>query len=306
MDENVLDSAFQRKYLPQWFFAGGIILLIVSAVVWWTQVYENPYNVYWDMLANNLSTTSYTTHIKGSGNGTNIDQYTAQQFGANSLVYGRTTLSTATNTVKNESIGTLTTDYIRYTEIKTSQKKANFSNELNKWAKESSPNVAASNSRSSSVFTQTLLGFGGGNIIPIADLAVSQRAYLIDQLHRNNIFTTTFKNVPKSTVNGQPVYVYTVTVEPVAYVAFEKQFANELGIHALDRANPNDYQNQQSFQVELSVGIRSHHLEEVSYVGTQHQIYYTSYGVPLNMKVPVTTMSIQTLQNLISQSQQRV
>lgn len=306
MDEKVLDSAFQRKYLPHWLLVGGVVLLIVSAIVWWTQVYENPYNVYWDMLASNLSTTSYTTHIEGDSNGTHIDQYTAQQFGANSLVYGRTTLSTSTNIVKNESIGTLTSDYLRYTKIKTSQKKANFSGVLNKWAKQSSPNVPASNSSSSSLYSQTLLGFGGGNLLPIANLTLSQRSYLIDQLHRNNIFNTTFNNVQKSKVNGQPVYVYTVTVEPVAYVAFEKQFANELGMHELDKTNPNDFQNQQSFQVELSVGVRSHHLEEVNYVGTQHRIYYSGYGVPLHMKVPDATMSIQTLQNLITQSQQRV
>lgn len=308
MEEHVLDRAFQRKYLPYWFLAGGIILLVVSTIVWWTQVYENPYNVYWGMLDSNLSTTSDTAHLVDNSSSTNLNQYIGQQFGANTMAYGTTTLETATSTVKNESVGTLTNDYIRYTSIKTSQKSTtgkplDFSKALNKWAVESVSNVAANNSSSTPFFAQTVFGLGGGNLLPIANLNIQQRQFLIGQLHQNNIFDTSFNNVQKSTVDGQSVYVYAVTVNPVAYVTLEKQFANDLGLKMLDSIDPNSYSSQQPLQVQVSVNIKTHHLAEISYGSTNHKEDYTSFGVPINVKVPVATMSSQALQSLISQAQ---
>jgi hypothetical protein len=308
MDEHVLDRAFRRKYLPVWFLVGGILLLIVAVFIWWTQVYENPYNVYWGMLDSNLSVSSDTAHLIDNSSGTKLNQYIGQQFGANTMAYGTTMLSTATSTVKNESVGTLTTDYIRYTSIRTSQKSTSgkpfdFSKALNKWADTSAPNMAASSSSSTPFFAQTVLGLGGGNLLPIANLSLAQRQFLIGQLHQNNIFDTTFNNVQKSTVNGQSVYVYNVTVNPVAYVTFEKQFASDLGLKTLDSIDPNNYAGQQALQVQVSVNIRTHHLAEISYGGTSHKEDYMSFGVPLNVKVPVATMSSQALQSLISQSQ---
>jgi hypothetical protein len=306
MDEHLLDRAFERKYLPYWFLAGGIVLLIVSAFIWWTQVYENPYNVYWGMLDSNLSTTSDTAHLIDNSSGTDLDQYIGQQFGANTMAYGVTTLKTTTSTVKNESIGTLTTDYLRYISIKTSQKttsgkKFNFSSALNKWADASAPNVAASSSSSTPFFAQTAFGLGGGNLLPIANLTISQRQFLISQLHKNNIFDTSFSGIQKSTVNGQSVYVYDIAVNPVAYVTFEKQFANDIGLKTLDSIDPNNYSGQQALQVKVSVNIRTHHLAEISYGGTNHKEDYLSFGIPLNIKIPKATMSNQALQSLISQ-----
>ena len=310
MDEHVLDRAFQRQYIPHWLFAGGAVLLIISAVVWWTQVYQNAYNVYWDMLASSLATASDTKHIVENTNGTHLNQYITQQFGPNAKAYGQTTLSDSVSTVKTESIGTLDADFIRYTSIQTKQKSKNgkafdFSKALGRWAMSPAANVAASSSSSNTpFFTQTLLGLGGGNLIPIANLQQAQRQYLINQLHQNDVFDTTFSNVRRGTVNGQAVYVYDVTVNPVAYVAFQKAFAADLGLHTLDNIDPNNYQGQQPIQVEVSVGILSHHLAEINYGSSSaHQEYYSSFGIPLNVATPTATISSQMLQNLISQTQ---
>lgn len=309
MDDHLLDSAFQRKYLPHWLVAGGILLLLIAAFVWWTQVYENPYNVYWDMLASSLATSSDTKHIVENSNGTRLNQYISQQFGASSIAYGRTVLSNAASTVTTESYGTMTHDYVRYTGIKTKQKNKvgttpDFSKVLNKWAQAPVSNVAAqSNSSSTPFLTQTILGLGGGNLIPIADLSPAQRQNLLTQLHQDVVFDTSFNNVQKQKLKGRSVYVYTVNVEPVAYVGFEKSFAADLGLHTLDNIDPNSYQGQQPIQVELSVDVLSHHLVEINYGSSQHQEYYASYGVPINVATPKATISEQTLQSLVSQAQ---
>ena len=309
MDENVLDSAFRREYLPLWFIGGGIVLLLISAFIWWTQVYENPYNVYWGMLASNLATSSETKHLVENTSGTHLNQYIAQQFGVNTMAYGQTTLSQGSSTVKTESVGTLTNDYIRYTSIQTKQKTASgktpqFTKVLGKWAKSSATNTAVSSGNSSTPFlTQTLLGLGGGNLLPIANLPAEKRQNLMTQLHQNPVFDTTYSNVKKQTLDGRPVYIYTVNVEPVAYVGLEKAFAEDMGLHTLDNIDPNNYQGQQPIQVMVSVDVRSHHLAEINYGSLQHQEYYSSFGVPIRVAVPKATLSGQDLQKLITQAQ---
>lgn len=309
MDEHVLDSAFRREWLPYWFFGAGVVLLLISAFVWWTQVYQNPYNVYWDMLASNLATSSETKRIVENTNGTHLNQYITQQFGQNTMAYGQTTLSDARSTVKTESIGTLNTDYIRYTHIQTTQKNKNgnnlqFSNVLGKWAKSPASNVAATSSNSATpFFTQTVLGLGGGNLFPIANLTEAKRQNLISQLHQNDVLDTTYSSAKKQMVNGHAVYTYMVTIQPVAYVAFEKAFAADLGLHTLDNIDPNNYQGQQPIQVEVSVDVRSHHLVEINYGTSQHLEYYLSYGVPIQVALPHANLSSQDLQKLISQIQ---
>lgn len=309
MDEHVLDSAFRREYLPFWFFGTGIVLLLISAFVWWTQVYENPYNVYWGMLASNLATSSETKHLVENTNGTHLNQYISQQFGTNTLAYGQTSLSDANSTVKTESIGTLKTDYIRYTHIQTNHKSKSgkspqFSKVLGKWAKSPAPNVAAtSNNSATPFFTQTVLGLGGGNLLPIANLTQAKRQSLMTQLQQNDVFETSYSSVKKQTVDGRAVYIYTVSVEPVAYVGFEKAFAADLGMHTLDNIDPNSYQGQQPIQVDVSVDVHSHHLVEINFNSLQHQEFYSNYGVPIQVGIPNASLSSQDLQKLISQAQ---
>ncbi|HEY1835862.1 MAG TPA: hypothetical protein VGG13_03510 [Candidatus Saccharimonadales bacterium] len=305
--EDFFERAFARRYLPQWLVAGGILLLLVAGFVWWILVYENPYNVYWGMLAQSLSTSSVTKHVVENSSGSHLDQYIGQQFGTNTLAYGRTTLSTSSSTVKTENVGTLQKDYVRYTNIQTKQKNKaghtfDFSNVLGKWAQASVANIADQSS-STPFFTQTMLGIGGGNLVPMANLSAAQRQSLLTQLHNSVVFDTSFSNVQKHKLNGRPVYTYSVKVEPVAYVGFEKAFAADVGIKALEQTDPNSYQGQQAIQVQLTVDVRSHQLAEVSYVGAQHQEFFSSYDVPLNVKIPKATISAQTLQNLVSQVQ---
>jgi len=298
--DDFFDRAFSRRYLPQWLVAGGLVLLVVAGFVWWIQVYENPYNVWWGMLANSLATSSDTKHIVEDSAATRLDQYVGQEFGVNTLAYGRTTLVSAGNTVTTETIGTTVDDYVRYTAIKSSQKgkngqPLNFATVLGKWAR-----TPATDS-STPFLSQTMLGLGGGNLVPMADLTAPQRQNLLTQLHQSDIFDTSFVNVQKHKLNGRLVYTYAVDVEPVAYVALEKAFAADVGLHALDSFDPNSYQGQPAIKVELSVDVRSHRLAEVSYVGTNHQEFFSGYGVPLGFNVPHASLSAQTLQSRLSQ-----
>ncbi len=303
MDE-IVESALNVKYLAQWLFGAGIMLLAVFGFLWWHVVYENPYNVYWGMLANSLATSSVTKHVTQTSTGTKLDQYIAFNFGADNFAYGHTTLTDATSVVTTESIGTITNDYIRYTNIITTQKgasnkKLDFANVLGKWAKANAANTS-SQTGSAPFFIQSLVGIDGGNTVPIANLPANQRQDLLKLLHESTVFDTSFTAVQKKMVHGRQVYIYPVSIEPVAYVAFQKAYAALVGIKSLDNVDPNSYQSDAPIKAQFVIDVRSHRLSSVVYPNTNHSETYGSYGVPVRQALPKATISDIELQQLLT------
>lgn len=302
-NEVMIRKAF--KSLPALFTIGGVLLLIFSAWLWTAKVYTNPYNVFWGMLSNSLSTSSVTKQISENSASGQLSQYIETNYGIVNNTYALTTIKNSNSSITTASIGTLTSDYEKYLSVQTAQKGTaghmlDFSKVIGHWAKGPVSDSSDQNT-SAPLFVQAALGLEGGNIVPVANLSAGDRRQLINQLHQNAIFDTSYKIAKRQSQNGQAVYAYNVSVEPVAYVAFEKQFAHDIGIKALDNVDPNQYQSQSPIKVTLSVGIRSHQLLKVVYTGTNHSELYSSYGVPKSVALPKNTITIQKLQTLLAQ-----
>jgi hypothetical protein len=204
--------------------------------------------------------------------------------------------------VNTETIGTPQNDYVRYTTIDVTgknAKKLDTSKVLNKWSKTAALNTGSANA-AVPFFAQVMLGFEGGNLVPVANLPSASRAQLLQRLHRDVIFQTSFSNVKRQKVAGRAVYTYEVSVQPVAYAAFQKAFAQAIGMKTLDDVDPNAYQNQTAIKVELSVDARSHQLVSVNYPASKHVETYSSYGVPTEVALPGKTISSSQLQGLLS------
>jgi hypothetical protein len=275
--------------------------LVIFGIMWWTQVHEDPYNVYWGMLDNTLKTSAVTKHITETANGAKLDQYISLNFGTDNAAYARTTLTNANGVVKTESIGTLQNDYVRYTSIQSSSRKSkpDTSKVLGKWAKAGASNTSDNNS-AVPFFIQVMLGFEGGNLVPIANLPAADRASLLHRLHTDVIFQPSFNEVQRQNINGRPIYAYPVEIEPVAYVAYQKAFAAALGIKTLDQVDPNSYQNQSTIKVKLLVDARSYQLVGIQYPSSNHTESYVSYGIATKITMPHATISDQKLQSLLS------
>lgn len=302
MDE--IDGLIKRLlswgHAVRWLYAGTIVLLVVAGMVWWRLVYESPYNVYWGMLANSLSTASVTKHIVQSGGGAVLNQSIALDFGTRNLAYGRTALTENGSTVTTETIGTPTSDYVRYVSIKSlrvGDKAPDFSAVVGHWAKANVANAG----RSTSFFAQVMLGFNSGNLVPMADLSDKSRAQLLEALHQSVIFDTSYVRAQHQIRHGRPVYIYSVNVEPVAYVGLEKAFASAVGLQSLEAVDPNSYQGQPALPVKFVVDVWSHRLAAIEYGGVAgHTETYASYGVPVSVSLPRHTISDAQLQRLLT------
>ncbi|HSW79823.1 MAG TPA: hypothetical protein VLG47_03535 [Candidatus Saccharimonadales bacterium] len=306
MDE-FFTEALKIKNLAWYLVGGGIALLIIFGVIWWNMVYQNPYNVYWGMLSNSLSTSSVTKHLTQKSGATSLDQLIAFNFGTQNYAYGRTVLKDPVSTVHTESIGTIKNDFIRYTNIETKQKNRkgktiNFSPVLGKWAKADAVNAPAQNG-SAPFFIQSVIGLAGGNTVPIVNLPEQQRESLMKLLHDTDVYKTDVNKVKKKVVDGKMLYTYDVSVEPVAYVAFEKQLANDLGIKTLSQIDPENYASQDAIKMNFVVDAHSHRLSAIKFQSSSHTETYTAYGMPPRTDIPKTTISDTKLQELLTSVQ---
>ncbi|MBA3758759.1 hypothetical protein H0X10_03955, partial [Candidatus Saccharibacteria bacterium] len=99
-----------------------ILLIFAGLTVWYRNIYSDPRNVFQAMLENSLRTGSVTKEIVQADESQTLDQRVRLLTGDNHTVQGVTNLSQtglASAKVVTESLGTPTSDFVRYKSIET-------------------------------------------------------------------------------------------------------------------------------------------------------------------------------------------
>jgi hypothetical protein len=281
---------------------------MVAGVVWWRSVSTDPERVFWGMIDRSLATSAVSIQSTQESEGAKVRQTLQYSFGAANRSRSFTTFTQGTTTVKNEMIGTPTTDYTRYVSIQTDQKSAegkplDFSKVINVWAKSEG---ASAEGRGTQFFSQAVLGTGlplGGVAVPIADLTPDLRQNLIRQIRDDGVYKISFDKVAKNKHKGRLAYTYEAEIQPVAYVTMMKAHAQRIGLKDLKNLNPNDYASQSPFKMRLTVDVRSHRLVQAEAVGAPIKQTYGSYGVPVGIALPAQTITVQELQRRMAELQ---
>ncbi len=281
------------------------VILIGSGWAWWHFIRSNPERVFNAMLTNNLRTTSVTRKITQSSGEQSLEQ-TVQLFMApGHITHGRTTLTQTGDesaVVVTETIGTPFIDYIRYLDIVSNQKnekgeKLNFSNIKNLWGK--SPVVSgAEDQTTGELYNESVLG-----VVPFANLPADQRERLLEFMKSNEVYKPDYANVERVIKNGRPSYIYTVAVEPAAYVALLKELAREVGLNQLEGVDPSVYKNSSPLSFQLVVDVWSRQLSGIIYNNGARVEELTSYGAKGNAVVPENTIPLRELQNRVQSIQ---
>jgi len=294
---------FFRKKPLVWLYVAGGLLLIAGVVVWCCKINMNPERVFWKTIERGLASQGVTINTEQTGEGVVAKQTIQFSLGASSLTHSLTTLTQTGTTVKNEMIGTPTTDYSRYLSVTTDQKKADgspidFSKVINVWAK--------GEEGTGQVFTQALFGGSlpiGGMGVPIGKVPPEARSGLMQQIRDDNVYDVTFGDVKKERVHGRLQYTYNVSVHPVGYVALMKRFAQEIGLHGLDQLDPKQYEGQAGFKLQVTVDARAQQIVRISAPGTGGSQTYSGYDIPVQVRPPEKAISGGELQQLLSELQ---
>ncbi len=291
-------------------YAAGVVLLVLMGYLWWTRVYLAPDRVFWGMVNTSLSTSGVTIETSQQTQQATIKQLVQVALGNTDEAHSLTTLTQNGTVVKTEIIGTKTADYTRYRSIQTNQKNQqgkplDTSKVVGVWAKSDDTQQSATQASGHQLFSQTVLGIGlpvGSVPVPIGNLSASERSSLLNMIHNENVYQTSFKrdDVRRQTKNGRLLYTYDTKIQTILYVRLMKEFAKDVGLHELDQVDPNAYQTAQPLDVKLTIDARSRELVGVDN-GQGYQQTYEGYGLPLQISLPQHPITTQELQNRLSQ-----
>lgn len=296
----------KRRYWQ--FYAAGVVLLVISGWLWWTQIHLGPERVFWGMVSNSLSTKGVTIETNQSADGSSIKQVVQMELGNTYKAHSLTTLKQQGTEVKTEIIGTRDTDYTRYRSINTDQKNAqgkelDTSKVINVWSKSDGTQQTAQTSSSYQLLAQAVLGIGlpvGSTPVPIGEVSSGEREDLLRQIKSENVYETNFKDAKKERKDGKLLYTYETKIQTILYVKLMKAFAKDIGMTELDGVDPNSYQSSEPLSVKLTVDAHSRQLVGVD-TGQGYKQTYAGYGLPLKVSIPKNPISGAELQQRLSQ-----
>jgi hypothetical protein len=273
-----------------------IIVIVALLSVWYRNIYSDPRRVFDAMLENSLRTQSVTKQIVQGDESQSLDQKVRLQIGEKHVVQGLTTLSQAgqaSATVVTESIGTPTSDYVRYRSIETNQKSVDggdldFSKVLGVWGKSEPAGETAGE-----LYNETTL-----SVIPFGNLSAENRHTLMGMISAMDVYKVEYANVRRSNVNGRPTYEYTVKVLPEAYVTLLKTYAQMAGLTQLRNIDPANYQNANALEFKVTVDIRTRRLSGIVYESGRKE-NYLAYGTEAEVVLPKDTVTVEELQSRI-------
>lgn len=273
----------------------SILLLVVSLWVWWQFVFSSPRRVFEGMLETSLKTSSFTKRIEQSEEGQKLDQSVRVQTDAQDTAHSITVLSQggeSAASVTTEGVGTLNNDFVRYTDIKTSEKSQsgsplNFSSVLNVWGRA----VDSGNFSAGQLYSDTVLG-----VIPIARLSAAQKAELLNFIRDKQIYKTDYSSVERKKLNGRSVFVYKAEVKTELYVEMLKKFASMIGLKHLEDLDPDAYKDSPPIEFEISVDVLSRQLQGIKYSDSGRQETYSGYGALSEVQIPDNTITVEELQ----------
>ena len=271
-----------------------LIIIIVAGWFWWSHIYEGSQSVFWGMLNNSLATSAVTRQVTEKAGGQNLNETIVLELGKNNIARANTVLSQGMSVVSTETIGTPLTDYTRYTAAKTatkttSGKSLNFSKIIGIWSK--STTVGISTDPLDHLFGQTLLG-----VVPIGNLPPQERINLLNQMKTSNVFSVNYSDVLHGYIKGRSVYIYKVSVAPVAYAQLLTVFARDEGYNNVPELSTSNYRGDQPLQVQFAINPASRQLIEITYPGSNHVELYGDYGVQPIINIPTHTISTAALE----------
>lgn len=300
--QNLYSESNQTKWTV-FFSIMAVAIFGFSGWAWWHYVRSNPERTFYSAVENSLRSPGTTRHVQQSNGSQTLDQQVQLLLNGEDAAHGFTTIKQTGEidaTVKTETISTPSVDYVRYTDIQTTQKSTSgqpldFKDLIGKWGK---ADATDGSQQPGELFNESILG-----VVPVANLAADKRDPLMDIIHDKNVYDFDAGNVKHELQGGRPVYTYQVTVKPEAYVTLLKEYGKTVGLAQLQQIEPANYKDSEPLKFELTVDVWSQHLTRVKYIDNDRTENLSSYGVVGNVDIPTETVPLSELQNKLQSIQ---
>lgn len=279
----------------------GILAVVFAVVASWAYFrfyYTSKGHVFDAMLKTSLQTYGVTRTTKTVQNGSSLEQYSQEQFGAQNVVQVATTITQKNDAgdtkVKTDTIATPTDTYVRYVDIQvpptTGGKQLDFSKVINEWGHQSRIEGGES------IFAEAVYG-----VVLFGNVTSSQRAELFAFIKDNNVYDIDYSKVEVKNEDGRRTYIYPVTINPKPYAGLLKMYDSMLGLDELKQLDPDQYESAQGIQAKLHVDVMSHTLRRIELSGGTRDETYSGYGIRKTVVVPVESGSQTDLETKLQQ-----
>jgi hypothetical protein len=278
-------------------FVTGVVLLLFVLWAQWHYIRSNPERTFYGAIENSLKAGSVSKEVTQSAPGQKLQQGVELSLDPHHTARAVTTITEQgenSTVVQTESIGTPKEDYVRYTEIETSQKGAsgnalNFSELLNIWGKTQTPDKKQTTGE---LYGESVLG-----VVPFGDLSAEKRSQLMGFIRTSNVFQFEEGKVKRQLKDKRPVYTYSVAVSPEAYVGMLKQFAAAVGLTQLENVDPSGYRDAEPIAVQIAVDVWSRQVTSIRYGEGERVEQVGSHGVVHgDIELPKNAIPVQELQ----------
>ena len=275
----------------------AVVILAVACGLWQYHNVTSQDRIFWGMIDNSLQTSSFSKTSTIQSGGQSALQVTDVFTSPKQEVYSRTHYSQSgadEADATTENIGTPYRDYVRYTEINTTQKNTqgkpfDFSNIVNIWG--ASPDQGKKDT-TGQLFNQSVLG-----VLPTGNLTAAQRKQLIKLMKDNKAYSYKMHKTSSQFLLSRPSYSFTVTVSPPAYITVLKQFAKDIGLNQLESIDPQEYKDSAEMQFEVTVDGWSHQVIEVTQTASNKKESISAQNVRKQLPTPPTkSIDIEDLQ----------
>lgn len=297
----------KRGHLVSLLVVTAVLLIGVSGWAWWHYQYSQPTNVFWGMVDDSLQTRSVTHVVSQQSDAQSSLQVSRLQTAPQNIVVGfnriSQTVGSSTSKVATESVGTPFVDFVRYAAISTSStdkntKTPNYKDVEGVWGKSAQADPKSADGQ---LYSQAALG-----VVPFANLPADQRKAVVSQMKKDGAYSFDASKVKQEIKGHRPIYVYDVTIKPVAYVAALKSLGSKMGLTQLDSVNPNDYASSPEVTFTMTVDVWGRQLMAAAQPAEGSIDLFGSYGLTsIDTKLPNATTTIDDLQSKIQQSSQQ-
>lgn len=280
----------------------AIILVIVLIIVTWLFVhyyFDNPTQVFNRMLNNTLSTASYTKTEYSSTKSQTESNIVNVQTGATNGVIEYQTLSVPNDpkgSIKITNLGTVNSDYSKYTYINTEAKNRNglyvdYSSVIGLWGASTPAN---SQGESGQFFSDAVLDY-----VPMANINPVLKKQYLTYLNKYKVYNYS-TNVKRENINGRSVMIFPVSIKLYYLSYYLYEFSDAVGItHGKLEPLPAKATSNATKKFLFYVDISSGQISEIKFVGSNESYVYSSYGAKPNIVLPKKYIPLSKLETKI-------
>lgn len=281
------------------------IVLAIGGYFAYTRLYLTHERRFWMAINNNLSVPSVVRSTETGGTGNKSTEMTRFVFGAqaaqdkiNSVGFKN---ATTESNVTTETITTPVTQYVRYNNIFSTEKKSdgssyNFDSIKNVWAKEAVAKDADALSTQRLTFAQPLI-----TLAPFGNLTAEARQAILADMKSNKVYVVDYKNATYQNINGEKYIAYVVKVQTKKYVAALQRYFTAAGFGTFPPLDPSGYSDTARVNAQFIIALKSNTLAAINF--NDQTEAYSDYGVTQPISFPTKTISVDELQSRLQSAQ---